>query len=369
VERRDDRPTPHAGVARSGRLGSRWAVAAVAGLIALIALVGIGRAAQPPARIPRVTYLDITRQDQPIDELHFFEKQLEELGYVIGESIQVRYVYGEGDPEELERRIWAELDRGVDVLVSFGTTASQLAKQVTNKAHEPGGVLVPVVSSGSDPVGTELVDSLAQPGGNVTGLSSAACELAAKRLELLRDMVPSARRLAVLWNPDNRGDECEWKKTVDAAPGFGFDVISLKVRQEADFAAAFRLARTERAEVLAALSSSVINNNSKLVVECAAALRVPGIYAQRQYIDRGGLAFYGPSFEERYRRAAVFVDKILRGARPADLPIEKAQRFQFGLNMEAARSLDLRISRGLRTQADEVMSKPVASPTCPEPVE
>jgi putative ABC transport system substrate-binding protein len=225
------------------------------------------------------------------------------------------------------------------------------------------------VSSGSDPVGAGLVRSLAQPGGQVTGLSSVACELAAKRLELLRGLVPSARRVAVLWDPASDGDRCEWDRTNAAAPDLGVAVISLPVSRKSDFPAAFRLAQAERAEALAAFSSSIINTNSRLVVECAASLRLPAIYAQRQYAEAGGLAFYGPSFEERYRRSAVFVDKILRGARPADLPIEKSQRFQLGLNMATARSLDLPIERGLRTQVDEVLAGPAASPGCPETVE
>jgi putative ABC transport system substrate-binding protein len=344
-------------------------------LLTLLAVVGVG-SAQAPDRPSRVAYLDLAKESDPPPELPAFADELRALGYEEGKTITIDYHWGENDQELLRARARKIVASDVDVIVAFGTQASQIAKQATCEKR------IPVVSSGSDPVGSGVVRSLKRPGEwdpgeprppatslcddtgqewNVTGLASGAKELAGKRLELLKQLVPEARRVAVLWNPSNSGDWGERLETEAAAHQLGIDPIWLGVTSASDIPAAFQEAQRQRAEALAAFNSTILNSNSARIVDCAAAARLPAIYSVQVYTNRGGLMSYGPDFVERYRRAAVFVDKLLQGARPGELSIEKAQRFQLVVNSATATSLGLTIPRSILVQVNQVVTQPATA--------
>jgi putative tryptophan/tyrosine transport system substrate-binding protein len=276
-----------------------------------------------------------------------FVQRLRELGWIEGRTITIEYRWAEGRSERFAE-IAAELvRRKVDVIVTSATEATVAAKQATS--------VIPIVfAAAGDPVGTGLVVSLARPGGNVTGLSIQQTDVAAKRLELLREIVPSLRRLAILGNVSGPAVVLDMREAEAAARTLGLEVITSEIRRGEDIAPAFA-ALKGRAEALYLPIDPLVNTHRFRINTLALAARLPTIHVFREGVEVGGLMSYGPNVPDLFRRSAEFVDKILRGAKPADIPVEQPSKFDLIINLTTAKALDLSIPESFLLRADEVI--------------
>ena len=276
-----------------------------------------------------------------------FVQRLRELGWIEGRTVAIEYRWAEGRSERFAE-IAAEFVRlKVDVIVTAGTAAVVAAKQATS--------VIPIVfAAAGDPVGTGLVASLARPGGNVTGLSIQATDLAGKRLELLREVVPGLRRLAIMANVGNPAAVLEMGEVQAAARTLGLEVVTLEIRRAEDIAPAFE-ALKGRADALYVVGDPLVNTNRVRINTLALAARLPTMYGSREYVEAGGLMSYGANFPDLFRRAADYVDKILRGAKPADIPVEQPTKFDLVINLTTAKALGLDVPPTLLARADEVI--------------
>ena len=287
--------------------------------VILLAVVAIAEA-QQPTKVPRIGYLSSTSYSTNSARVDAFKQGLRELGYVEGKTIIIEWRYAEGKPDHLSA-LAAELVRlKVDAIFAQSTASVQAAKKATTT--------VPIVSVSGDPVGLGLVASLARPGGNVTGLANFTSELAGKRLELLKEVVPRVSRVAVLWNPDAPSSTLRMRETEAAAPSLGIKLQPVDVREPNDFEHAFAALKKDRADALFPLRSPLISSQVKRIVELAAKNRVPGMYDASEFAEAGGLMSYGTMLADLDRRAASYVDKILKGTKPADLPVEQPTKFE-----------------------------------------
>jgi putative ABC transport system substrate-binding protein len=304
--------------------------------------------AQQPAMVPRIGFLGGSSASAYASFVEAFQQALRDLGYIEGKSFVIEHRYGDGKLERLPE-LAAELVRlGVDVIVVSGARAISQVKSATRT--------IPVVMTTiEDPVTMGIVDSLARPGGNITGLTNLAPELSGKRLELLKEALPKTSRIAVLWPPDATGAVVTFKETVAAAGALGVPLQSLEVRSSKDFDNAFRAARTERAGALIVLQSALTNAHRKLIMDLAVKNRLPTMCTQKEYIEAGGLMSYGVDTRDLYRRAATYVDKILKGAKPADLPVEQPTKFEFVINLKTAKQIGLTIPQSVLYRADKVI--------------
>jgi putative ABC transport system substrate-binding protein len=275
-----------------------------------------------------------------------FVQRLRALGWIEGRTVAIEYRWAEGSTERFGE-IAAELVRlKVDVIVTVGG-AVLAAKEVTS--------VIPIVfAAANDPVGTGLVPSLARPGGNVTGLSSQAADIAGKRLELLREVIPGLRHLAIMSNAGYPAAVLEMGEAESVARTVGLNVVRLEIRRAQDIAPAFE-ALKGRAEALYVTTDPIVNSNHVRITTLANLARLPMITTQREFVDAGSLMSYGPNYPNLFRRAADYVDKILRGAKPGDIPVEQPSKFDLVLNLTAARGLGLEISPNLLAIADEVI--------------
>jgi len=313
-----------------------------------ILTVPITSGAQQPARIPRVGVL---HPGAPATSSHFaaaFTQGLRELGYREGQNIVVERRFGDAKAERLSD-IAAELVRSkVDVIVTSTDPGIAAVKQQTRT--------IPIVMANStDPVATGFVASLAHPGGNVTGLSSLSPELSAKRLELLKEAVPGLSRVGIVWNPDVRGAVLEYKETESAARSLRLQLQSVEVNRPDDFDSAFSALATGRAEALTVASSSLAFRNRSRIASLAQNNRLPSIYGLREFADAGGLIAYGPNYAEGWRHAATYVVKILKGAKPGELPVEQPTKFELVLNLKTAKALGLTMPPSLLQRADHII--------------
>jgi len=302
--------------------------------------------AQQPGKIPRIGVL---RPGAPPDHLvEAFREGLRDLGYVEGRNILLEYRWAEGKPDRLPD-LAAELVRmKVDLITSWSTPAALAARNAT--------ATIPIVFGGvGDPVRIGLVASLARPGGNATGVSMLAEELSAKRLELLRETVPRAMRVAMLWNSTNPSMVSRAQSTQAAAGVLGVTLQSLGVYDLITFDNAFATITRARPDVLLTLIDPFTRQHQKRIVDFAATQRLPAIYEAREFVDAGGLMSYGPSGAALQRRAATYVDKILKGAKPADLPVEQPTRFELVINLTTAKALGLTIPPSILVRADQVI--------------
>ena len=305
------------------------------------------RAQQAPGRRPTIGYLggaDATSQRAWVDA---FVQRLHELGWIEGRTVALEYRWAEGRPERYAE-IAAEFVRlNVDVILAGGTEPAVAAKQATS--------IIPIVfSTAGDPVASKLVTSLARPGGNVTGLSNFASDLAAKRLEILRDALPELRRLATMVNTDYSGGVTETEQIQTAAGALGLEIIRLPIRRMEDIAVALDGLKA-RAQALYAIGDPLVNAQRLRISTFALATRLPTMFPHRQYLEVGGLMSYGANYLDLNRRSADYVDKILRGAAPADLPVEQPTKFDFAINLITAKALGLAIPPTLLARADEVI--------------
>jgi ABC-type uncharacterized transport system substrate-binding protein len=276
-----------------------------------------------------------------------FAQRLRELGWIEGRTVAIEYRWGEARPERYAE-IAAEFVRiKVDVILAGGTEAAIAAKQATS--------VIPIVfPTAGDPVGSGLVASLARPGGNVTGLSNQASDLPAKRLELLREVFPALRRLAVMVNADYSGGVTEREQIEAVARALGLELFPLPVRRMEDIASALDSVKGG-AEALYTTGDPLVNTHRLRIITFALAARLPTMFSQREYVAEGGLMSYGPNYPDLNRRAADYVDKILRGAKPGDIPVEQPIKFDLAINLITAKALGLEIPPSLLARADEVI--------------
>jgi len=280
-----------------------------------------------------------------------FLQGLRDLGYVEGRNIVIEYRDAERKLERLPALAAELVALKVDVIVASGTLAALAAKQATR-------TLPIVFSPAGDPVGSGLVTSLARPGGNVTGLSAFAPELVGKRLELLKQAVPGVSRVAVLWQPGAFGERTEkdiLKRAEVAGRDLHLPLQFVEARGPADFARAFSDMSIARADALTVLASNMFVSERRRLVDLAAAKRLPAVYSARELVDAGGLMSYGANLADLNRRAATYVDRILKGTKPADLPVEQPAKFELILNLKTAKALGLTIPQSVLGRADEVI--------------
>jgi putative tryptophan/tyrosine transport system substrate-binding protein len=318
--------------------------------IALLGATAIGRPLLVRAESDRVYVVGVFRAGAslPAERRAVFSEALRKLGWIEGKNIAFVDRFAENRIERLSE-VATELVRlKVDIIVVIGTLALVAARRAT--------ATIPIVMApGNDPVEVGLVASLARPGGNITGLSVMSPELSGKRLELLKEVFPSASRVAVLWNADSPSAALVFKETKLAAKILGIEVQPLEVAGPGGFDGAFETAVRERVDALIAVEDPLTFDHRERLVGFAADRRLPAVYGQREFVEAGGLMAYGVNFVDLMRRAASYVDKVLRGTDPRGLPIERPTKFELVINLKTAKVLDLAISSSLLARADEVI--------------
>jgi ABC-type uncharacterized transport system substrate-binding protein len=298
--------------------------------------------AQQTTKIPRIGIID----DSSI--WNAFRQGLRDLGYLEGQNIAFEYRYGDGLPDRLAEVAAELVRRPVDVIAVYGTPPTRAAKQATTT--------IPIVMIGiGDPVGAGLVASLAQPGGNITGNTILGPDVAGKRLQLLKEVIPSVSRVAVLWNPDNASNVAYFEEMQVAAPALGLTLISVAVRNANEFDAALAAMTRERPDAFTMTGDPLHQIHIKRIVDFLAQNRLPGMFQTREYVVAGGLMCYGANLADLFRRGASYVHKILQGTKPADLPVEQAVKFELVINLRTPKAIGLTIPESFLLRADEVI--------------
>ncbi len=313
--------------------------------LALLAAPHAAAAQQP--RVPRIGFLSPSSAASPT--LEAFRQGLRELGYLEGQSIAIESRWAEGRYERLPDLATELVRLNVDIILATNTAATLAAKRATTT--------IPIVvgAAGADPVKDGLVASLARPGGNVTGLSLLARELNGKRLQLLKEAIPGLSRVAVLWNPNNVTSAPSLKDTEAAARSLALRLQPLEVRGPNELDGAFQAATMGRARALLAVPDPMFLVHRTRIADLALKTRLPMMAAETGFAHAGGLMVYGPNIPDNFRRAATYVDKILKGAKPADLPVEQPTRFEFVINLKTAKALGLTFPPSIMVRADQVI--------------
>jgi len=316
--------------------------------LATLALLSIHPAnAQQAKKVPRIGFLIASTASSQEPRLEAFKQGLRALGYVEGKNIAIEVRSGEGKSELLPGAA-AELVRlKVDVIVSGGVTSTRVAKEAT--------ATIPIVmTQDADPVGAGFVASLARPGGNITGLSNMGADLRGKHLELLKEIIPKLSRVGVVIVPEQLGGRL-MKELEIAAKALALQLRTLEVRSAEDIEPAFHAANKGRAQAILAGATSVLLSRRAQVAELAVKYRLPVMYARQEFVEAGGLMLYAANTTDLSRRAAIYVDKILKGAKPADLPVEQPMKFEFIINLKAAKQIGLTIPPNVLVRADKVI--------------
>jgi putative ABC transport system substrate-binding protein len=315
-------------------------------------IAGLGGAAawpmvaQAQQKVFRIGVLSAGRV--PEANLAALSEGFRELGWVEGKNFVYQFRFADDRPERLADFSAELTQQNVDLIVTIGTLASLAAKRATS--------IIPIVmSSAGDPLGSGLVASLARPGGNVTGLSLMAPDIAGKSLQTLKEVLPSISRVAVLWNAANPYPALVFKQTQDASQNLGIQIQSLEVRGPNDFDGAFKAAINQRAEALVNVPDPLTGDHMVLIAERALQLRLPSMHGGREFVLVGGLMSYGMQINDMFRRTAGYVVKILKGERPGDLPVEQPTRFELVISLKTAKALGLTIPATLLARADEVI--------------
>jgi putative ABC transport system substrate-binding protein len=303
--------------------------------------------AQQSKKVTRIGLLSAGSASDYEPRLEAFKKGLRELGYIEGQNIIIEYRFAEEKTDRLADLASDLVRLKVDLIFTMGTRPTSFAKRATNT--------IPIVMYSGDAVGAGLVDSLARPGGNVTGLTAIAPDLAGKRLELIREAVPKAKRVAVLWEGGRQANIVVLKEIEAAARAFGIQVQSLEVRAANDFEGAFRAATQKRAGALIVTSGNLLYSHRQQIALLAIRSRLPSIYEDGEFVDAGGLMSYGASLLDICRRAATYVDKILKGRTPADLPVEQPMKFELVINLKTAKQIGLTVPQWTLMKADKVI--------------
>jgi len=325
-----------------GRLGSFLALA----LGTLLA--SLPSDAQPPDKIPRIGYLVLSPlADPPTVERQAFLDGLREQGYVVGRTITIEYRSAAWNRELLPELAVELIERKVDVIVAAPGTLDA-ARQATST--------IPIVfTGGADPVASGLVASLARPGGNITGMTFALPEMAGKRLALLKEAIPKASRVAVLWSPHNEGAPLDWQQTQAASRALDIELQSLEVRDPKDVPTALSTLTRRRPHALITFPSALTSAYRPIIVEFAKKQRLPTMFGLRADVEAGGLMSYSPNAADAFRRSAYYIDRILKGTKPGDLPIERPDKFELVLNLKTAKALGVNIPTPLLLRADQVV--------------
>jgi len=318
-------------------------------LVLLVLLAGAVIAeAQQPAKVPRIAYFSAGSASSQASRLDVFRQGLRDLGNAEGKEIVIEQRYADGKLDRVAALATELVRLKLDVIVTGGPAATRAAKEAT--------ATIPIVMGFDyDPVGSGVVASLARPGGNVTGLSSLAPEISGKQLELLKELLPRLSRVAILGNSTEPGIGQLRKEAELVAGAFKVNLQYLDVLAPKDIGTAFQAASKGRAEALLALSSFVIISERAQIADLAIKNRLPAIYPWPEFVEDGGLMTYGPSSNDLFRRAATYVDKILKGAKPADLPVEQPTKFEFVINLKTAKQIGLTIPPNVLARADRVI--------------
>src|SRR5262245_3519049 len=305
--------------------------------------------AQPPAKVSRVGFLSLLPHAHALSHIKALQEGLRGLGYIEGQNIVLEYRFADGTAERLPGLVAELIHLNVDIIVAgFGTLPALAAKQATST--------IPIVFTFvADPVGTGVVASLARPGGNITGLSTLAAGLAGKRLELLKEILPQLSRVAILLNPATPATRQALRETQAIAATWGVHLQPLEVRTPEDFESSFAVASQEYTDALITLTDPFTIVHRARIAELAAQSRLPAIYGMRDFVEAGGLISYGANYDEPSQRAAAYVDKILKGAKPADLPVEQPMKFELVINLKTAQELGITMPSSLLLLADEVI--------------
>jgi len=319
-------------------------------LFLLVAVLGGGAIAdaQQSGKIPRIGFLGNSTPALEENLVGPFREGLHDLGYGEGKNILIEYRWAEGKYERFPALIGELIAQKVNIIVTAGTPASLAVKKAA-----PSIPLVMIAVG--DPIGTGLIKSLAEPGGNVTGLTSIAADLEGKRIELLREGIPKLSHVAVFWNPASSFQVIAEKEVQAAARAFKMKVLSLGVQAPEQFDNAFATIRKERPRALLVLADRLFLHNRARIMEFTTKQRLPGVYAYLELVEAGGLMSYGPSYADMHRRAATFVDKILKGRKPSDLPVEQPMKFELVINLKSARQIGLTIPQWTLMKADRVI--------------
>ena len=324
--------------------------------VVLALLFGLGLLAAPlaaeaqqPAKVYRIGLLDYSAPN-PTRQAWWiaFRQQMRQLGYMEGQNVSFEPRWGQGDADRLSKFAAELVGLKVDLIVTGGTSAAIAAKRATST--------IPIVmATGSDPVAIGLVASLRQPSGNVTGMTAINSELSGKRLDLLRTVAPRSSRIAILWDETDPGSRLGADGTEAAARTAGLTIQRVPVDSAAGLEAAFATVVRGRAGAVIVVSTARLFSYRKRIAELAVKHRLPTVFGAREYVEAGGLASYGTDYPDLFRRAAVYVDKILKGAKPADLPVEQPTKFELVINVKTAKALGLTIPQSLLGRADEVI--------------
>ena len=320
-------------------------------LCALLLALSFSAQAQQQTRVTRIGYLSARDPASDSARSEAIRLGLRELGYIEGQNIAIEYRYGEGKRERFAE-VAAELVRlNVDIIVVAGGDALvQTVKNVTNT--------IPIVMTGggTDPVKAGFVKSLAHPGGNVTGITLLVIELGGKRLELLKEAVPKVARVAALYESANPSSVLEVKEVLPAAArALGLTIWPWEVRATEEFERVFTAQSKDRPDGLYVCTGALMNTNQKRIVSFALKSRLPSVYGRKEYVENGGLMYYGADLADSYRRVAYFVDRIVKGAKPSDLPVEQPSKFELVINLKTAKQIGLTIPTGLLARADKVI--------------
>ena len=325
-------------------------VALLSILVVVQLAVAVIAEAQQPKKVPRIGYLSSTEPVRDSFRSQTIRLALRELGYIEGQNIATEYRYTEGNLDRLPELATELVRLKVDIIVVAGGDGPIRAAKNASKT-------IPIVMSGRgiDPVEAGYVESLARPGGNVTGITYLSGELGGKRLELLKEAVPKIARVAVPYVPAERTHRLELKEVQTAARALGVTVQPWEVHRAADFDKVFAEMGKQRPDALQVLGGPVMRDSEKQIVGFALKSRLPSVYTTRAAVDAGGLMYYGAGLVDSYRRVAYYVDKILKGAKPADLPVEQPKKFEFIINLKTAKQIGLTIPPNVLARVDKVI--------------
>ena len=319
----------------------------IASMIGAVLSAPLAIEAQQSGKVPRIGFL-FYGSPGPSPELDAFRQGLRELGYIEGQNIAIEVRFANGRLGQLPELAAKLVRLKLDVIVTPGTPASMAAKQATST--------IPIVFAGvADAVGAGLVGNFARPGGNMTGLTSISAELGGKRLELLKEVVPKASRVAVLYNPADRANVLVLKDLQGSAPALGLTLQPFEVREPGEFERAFVAMTRKRAQALFGATGVLTTEHRQAIVDLAAKSRIPAMWGDREFVDAGGLMSYAGNFYGQVRRAAAYVDKILKGAKPGDLPVQQPTTFELVINLKTAKALGLTIPSSVLFGATEVI--------------
>jgi ABC-type uncharacterized transport system substrate-binding protein len=316
---------------------------------ALLVALSFAVEAQQPTKIPRIGYLSPGDANGSSASVEPFQQGMRELGYIEGKNILVEYRYAEGKLDRIPSLVAELVQLKPEVLVVISLLSIRAAKQATK-------TIPIIIMSTQDPVATGIIDSLAHPGGNITGVTRLTRELSGKRLELLKEAVPRMSRVAVLWSPDDSGASIAFKEYQAVAPSLKIQLQSLEVQDpNPDFEGAFRAAAKERANALITITNPVLSRYLKRIADLAISNRLPSMYERIAWVEAGGLMSYSANDVETFKRAATYVDKILKGAKPGDLPVQQATKFELVINLNTAKQIGLTIPVRVLERANRVI--------------